>query len=182
MISFPYLEAVILLMLFPYVNQTKAAKKSFLKGAIFGGFIIVLITFLCIIVLGSDFTARNMYPTFALAKQINIANFFQRIEAIVAGMWFISIYFKLTICFYAASLGLAQILNLKEYRPLTMPLGMIVLILSIIITPNMAEFQSYISKYSFPSNLTIGLFLPLLLVSADLLRKKRNDKVAEKTE
>jgi spore germination protein KB len=171
-ISFPYLESIILLMLFPYVNKTKGARKAFLAGAAIGGGVIILITILSIVALGADYTARNIYSSYALAKQINIANFFQRVEAIVAGMWFISIFFKLTICFYASVMGLAQILNLKEFRSLTLPLGMILLVLSIIISPNMTDFQTFLSKYSFPHALTYGVFFPLLIVIVDVFRKK----------
>jgi spore germination protein KB len=171
-IAFPFMEAVIFLMLFPFVNKTKEAKKSFIAASLVGGLVIIIITVYSILVLGADFTARNLFPSYALAKQINIANFFQRVEAIVAGMWFISIFFKLTICFYASAMGLAQLLNLKEFRPLTLPLGMIILVLSIIISPNMVEFQSFLSKYDFPFDLTFGLFLPLLILIVDVVRKK----------
>lgn len=175
-IAFPYLESVILLMLYPCVKNTKGAKNVFLAGALLGGLVLIIITVYSILVLGPDFTARHFYPTYALAKQINIANFFQRVEAIVAGMWFISIYFKLTICFYASSLGLAQILNLKEYKPLTLPLGMILIVLSIIVSPNLIEFQTFLSKYSFPYDLTFGLFLPVLILIISIIRKQKEIK------
>lgn len=171
-IAFPYLESVLLLMLYPYVKNKKGAKKAFLVGAVIGGFVLIIITLYSILVLGADFTARNLYPAYTLAKQINLANIFQRLEAIVAGMWFISIFFKLTICFYASSLGLAQILQLKDYRPLTLPLGMILVCLATFVTPNMVEFQSYLMKYEFPYNLTFGLFLPLLILSISMFRRR----------
>lgn len=174
-IAFPYMEAVLLLMLFPYVNKTKAAKKAFLAGAFIGGVVLIITTVYTILVLGPDFSARNLYPAYTLAKQINLADIFQRVEAIVAGMWFLSIYFKLTICFYASSLGLAQILNLKDYRPVTLPLGMILVWLSLIVTPNMIEFQAYLMKYEFPYNLTFGLFLPALILLVSMFRKKLNN-------
>lgn len=177
-IAFPYMDSIILLMLFPYVNRTKEAKKAFLSGALIGGLMLILITIYTILVLGADFAARNLYPSYALAKQINIANFFTRIEAVVAGIWFLSIFFKLTICFYVSSLGLAQILNLKEYRPLTIPLGMILLVLSIIISPNMTEFQEFTTKYTLPLSLPFGLFLPMLILVVAVIRgKKGNDSM-----
>jgi spore germination protein KB len=46
-----------------------------------------------------------------LARKINIGNFFQRVEAVLAFIWFFKVYLKLTICFYVTAAGLAQILN-----------------------------------------------------------------------
>ncbi len=37
----------------------------------------------------------------------------------MATLWIIALYFKATLYFYASVLGMAQILNLKDYRPLT---------------------------------------------------------------
>lgn len=140
-------------------------------GALIGGILLVLITALAILVLGADYTARNLYPIYVLAKKINIADFFQRIEAIVGGMWFITIFFKLTIAFYASVLGLAQTLELKDYQSLTLPLGMILVVLSIIASPNMVYFQTFVSTIWFPYTLTYGFFLPLLLLTVAAFRK-----------
>ncbi|GHI01095.1 GerAB/ArcD/ProY family transporter [Neobacillus kokaensis] len=180
-IAFPFMESILFLMIYPYVNKIKEANKAFFTGALIGGGVLILISVYTILVLGADFTARNVYPSYALAKKINIADFFQRIEAIVAGMWFISIFYKLTICFYASTVGLAQILNLKEYRSLTLPLGMIMVVLSIIISPSMAEFMSYLPKYEFPFNLTFGLFFPLLFLVVAKIRKKTGKEPMNQT-
>ncbi|PLR80694.1 spore gernimation protein [Bacillus canaveralius] len=181
-VAFPYLETVIMLMLYPFVNSINKVRKAFLTGSLIGGIVIIIITALCILVLGADYTARNLYPSFVLARKIDIANFLQRIEAIVAGMWFITIFFKLTICFYASVLGLAQTLNLKEYRPLTLPLGMILVVLSIIISPNMVYFQTLLAKTWFPFTLTYGFFLPLLLLVVAIFRKKYLKEPIDKAE
>lgn len=51
--------------------------------------------------MGAEITARQVYPSYIFAKKINIAHFLERIEAIMAGIWFLTIFFKLTLCFYA---------------------------------------------------------------------------------
>lgn len=166
-------NAVTLLMVFPAsINQPKSAKKSFFIGNLIGGIIIIIVTSLCIFVLGADLTRRQEYPTYGLAKIINIGNFVNRVESLMAALWIICLYYKMVIYFYASVYGLAQILNLKDYRPLTYPLGMIVVVLSLIIFPNVIDqhiFDATISKYL---SLTIGLLLPLLMVIVYALRKQ----------
>ena len=134
-IGLPFLELVVFLMIFPYVNKTKQAEKAFFVGTLIGGIILILITLLTVFVLGSDFAGRQIYPSYILAKKVNIGDFIQRIEALMAGIWFITIFFKLTICFYASALGLAQICKLKDYRALTFPLGMLLVVLSLVTSP-----------------------------------------------
>jgi spore germination protein KB len=173
-IEFPFLELVIFLMIFPYVNRTKEAGKAFLMGTMIGGIILIILTVLAILVLGADITSMDMYPTYEIAKKINIVNFLQRIEAIVAVMWFISIYFKLSICFYASVLAFAQIFKLKDSRPLTLPLGMIVIVYSLVVSPNIVYNITVTPKVMMPYGLIVGFFLPLLLLGVASFRKNIN--------
>lgn len=170
-IGFPFLELVIFLMIFPYVKNPKEAGKAFFRGTLMGGVVLILLTFIAILVEGADDTARNLYPSYILAQKINIGNFLQRIEAIVAIMWFISIFFKLTICFYVSTISLAQILKLKEYRMLVFPLGLILIVLSLVVSPNIVYIATIVLDV-WPSYVsTFGLFLPLLLLGIAAVRK-----------
>ncbi|MGN7396697.1 GerAB/ArcD/ProY family transporter [Peribacillus frigoritolerans] len=167
------LSPIILLMIFPVsVNQSKQAQKAFFIGTFIGGIFLIITIALTILVLGFDETARHIYPSYALARKINVGNFLQRIEAIMAIMWFITIYFRLVMYFYVTVLGLSQILNLKDYRPLTLPLGMILIVLSLIIYPNIIYAGTWTQETWLPYALTYGLFLPVLLLVVAKLRKK----------
>ncbi|MEH7374809.1 GerAB/ArcD/ProY family transporter [Neobacillus drentensis] len=166
-------NSVILLMIFPaLVNQPKEAKKSFYIGNIIGGLVIIIITVLCILVLGADNTARQTYPSFILAREINVGNFVQRIEGTIAIMWFITIYFKMTLYFYASVLGIAQIFNLKHYRPLILPLGMVLAVLSNTMYENVVKQQDFDVKVTIPHSLIIGLFLPLIMLVVSVFQKE----------
>ncbi|WP_408009906.1 endospore germination permease [Pseudalkalibacillus sp. A8] len=170
-IGFPFLELVIFLMIFPYVNDPKEAGKAFFRGTLMGGVVLTLLTALAILVMGADQTTRNLYPSYMLSQKINIGDFLQRIEAIVAIMWFISIFFKLTICFYVSTLSLAQILKLKEYRILVFPLGMILIVLSLVVSPNIVYIATDVINV-WPSYASaFGLFIPLLLLGIAGVRK-----------
>ncbi|GED71122.1 hypothetical protein BRE01_48240 [Brevibacillus reuszeri] len=170
------LAPVVLLMIFPAsVNRNKEAKKAFFSGTMIGGFVLIMIIALTILVLGADTTARQMYPSYTLAKKINVGNFLQRIEIIMAGMWFITIFFRVCCYFYASVIGLAQTLNLKDYRFLVLPLGIIVLALSLIVHPNVVHSEEYNKREWIPYATTYGLVLPLLLLGIQSLRKKESD-------
>lgn len=166
-------ELVVFLMIFPFVNQTKNARNALLAGTMIGGIILIITTVLSILVLGTDFTARNLYPSYSLAKQINVGNFLQRVEAILAVIWLVSIFFKMAVCYYAIAFGLAQTLQLKDYRPLTLPLGMIMVVLSIVVYENIVNFLEFTPKIWSVYAMTYMLVLPLLLLGVDSIRKRR---------
>ncbi len=170
-------NAVVLLMIFPAnVNQPMEAQKSFLIGSLIGGLVMIIITFLGIFVLGPYHSATQIYPGYELTKKINLGDFFTRIDAIMAGMWMITIYFKLILYFYASVLGFAQILEIKDYRPFTLPLGMIAIVLSVIVYPNVVYQQEWDTKTANAYSLSVGLFLPLLLLGVAVFRKKMDQK------
>jgi spore germination protein KB len=168
----PFLELVVFLMITPYLKQSQGIKKTFFLGVLFGGGILILVVTLTILALGPGVTARNVYPTYVLVKKINIGHFLERIEAFMAGIWFMTIFFKTTICFYVSALGISQILKLKDYRILTFPLGVLLLVLSIISYPNMAYMIQFVSKIWFFYSFTYGCLLPLLLLLVAYVNKR----------
>jgi len=171
------INAIVLLIIFPaFIMEVEKAKKYFIVGNIIGGVVVIVITLLCIFVLGSDTTARQVYPSYTLAKVINIGDFLTRIESLMASLWIMGLFFKVSIYFYVATFGLSQILNLKDYRPLTYPLGLIIVVLSVIVFPNIEYQQTFNSETVVSLSLIIGLFSPLLLVAVYMMRKKKLKK------
>jgi len=174
-------NAIVLLMIFPaFVNDIKQAKKSFLLGNLIGGLIIILITFFCVSALGAAKTANEIYPTYELAKRISVGNFIERIEEIMALLWILSLYFKLILYFYATILAIAQILNLKDYRPLIMPLGIIATVLSLVVYPDIIYKQEWDNTTGNSLTLVVGIILPLLLAIVYGIRRKSLKREPEK--
>ncbi|MED3691180.1 GerAB/ArcD/ProY family transporter, partial [Peribacillus butanolivorans] len=114
--------------------------------------------------------------SYLVARKVNIGDFLQRIEAIMALMWIITIYYKMAFYFYATVIGLAQTLNMKDYRPLTLPLGMTLVSLSVLIHPNVVHSATF-DKEIWPLYAsTYGLVLPILLLAINVFRKKIHQK------
>lgn len=171
------LPLVVYLMFFPSsLNHPKAAGKAFIIGTALGGIFIIIVTFMSISVLGADFTSRNMYPSYALAKKINIGNFIQRVEILMAGMWFMTIFFKTALYAYGFVTGIAQLCGLKDYRPLVLPCGMIFIAFSLIIYPNVVYMMDFDSTVYIPYVITVAFILPLFLLGIGLVRKRLQHK------
>ncbi len=171
--SYSSVTLILLLMIFPAcVNEPSYCKKSFFSGALVSGSIIFLLTILNIMILGYDQAARNTFSSYILAKKISVGNIIERVEVVIAISWIITIYFKILIYFYGAVSGLSQILNLKEYKSLTMPLAMIMVFLSLIVYPNNAYASQFNSTTWVLFSFTFGFILPLFLLLFGNLREK----------
>jgi spore germination protein KB len=172
-VSFSGMPIVFMLMIYPsVVADSPKAAKAFYMGSLLGGFFLLIITVVCISVLGVENTVQQSYPSYALAKQINIGNILTRIEVIMATLWIISLYFKLILYCYAGIKGIAQLLGIGNERILVLPIGALVVVFSIIIYPD-TTYRAWWDSEIWPSySLVFGLFLPVLLLMIAKLRKK----------
>lgn len=172
--AFPFMELVVFLMFFPNLTSQAKIKRNFISGALIGGIVLIVIVLLCILVLGEAATIANIYPTFTLAKSISVGNSIQRIEGLIAILWTITVYIKITLYAYAFHLGLVHLLKINDYRMLTFPIGFILFASTVLIAPNVSYFNEVIGKYWPYYDLTIAVLLPLMLIGVFTIRKKRN--------
>lgn len=170
--AIPYMELTAFLMIFPFLNEKPRVKKYFYLGVLIGGSFIIIITFMSITVLGEVMSAQSNYISYQLAKEISIGDFLERLEIIIAIVWLLTIFFKLAIYFYALVLGTAQLLRLKDYRPLTLPMGMILVVGSIIITPNILHYNYFTVRIWPLVDYIFCIGVPLLLLTVYKFRKE----------
>lgn len=170
--SFPL---IVLLMLYPAgVNVQQSAQKGFYIGTIMGGFVLVTLIVLSILVLGPENTASRTFPSYALAQRISIGDFLQRIEIIMAFMWISSIYIRTFMYFYTTVVGLAQILKIKDHRPLILPMGLIVMGLSQIVHPNIVHSNNYNNEIWPIFSFIFTILLPILLLIVAVIRNRKS--------
>ncbi|MCY9669650.1 endospore germination permease [Paenibacillus alginolyticus] len=153
------------------VTSMQKAKKAYLIGVIISGMMMLLLILSSVLVLGADNTAVQVYPSYALAQRINIGNFLQRIEVIVAFLWLVSIFFKLSMFFNTAIRGIAHVFHFRDYKMLCFPLGLIDTVLSLVVYPNTAYEDKFDNLTFIPLALLIGFVYPLLIVLISWMRK-----------
>ncbi|WP_410429687.1 hypothetical protein [Metabacillus litoralis] len=94
-------------------------------------------------------------------------------EATLASIWLITIFFKIAFYFYVTVLGLSLLFKFQNYRPLIFPLGLNVLVLTLFISPNITYYNNMLSKTWWLVDFTFGLFLPFLLLVVGKYRVKK---------
>ncbi|MEK3727104.1 MULTISPECIES: GerAB/ArcD/ProY family transporter [Lysinibacillus] len=177
--SFPLL---VLLILYPAgVNVQPSAQKGLYFGTILGGIVLITLIVLSILVLGPENTSSRTFPSYALAQRISIGNFLQRIEIIMAFMWISSIYIRTFMYFYTTVVGLAQILKIKDHRPLILPMGLIVIGLSQIIHPDIVHSTNYNNEIWPIFSFIITILLPILLLIVAVIRNRKTKAQSTET-
>ncbi|WP_413375987.1 GerAB/ArcD/ProY family transporter [Alkalihalobacillus sp. 1P02AB] len=176
MISIPFLELVLLLAIYPLINDQKKARKYFFIGVSLGGFFILLKALLTILTIGVGLTSSISFPAFFSAKKINIADFLQRIEALIAIQWIVTSFVKLSLCMYVALNLFARLFQVSSYRILVFPSVLIVLAIAQAVPPFTSSIRAYVAELWIPFVLFFGLLLPLVIFIVGLIRKKREEK------
>lgn len=168
--SFPFLSPVVFLMVFPSVNRAEKAGKALFKGVLLGGILLTAIAVMTTSVMGSDQVARSSFPSYDLAMRINIGDFLERIEIIMAIIWFITIFFRMSLLHHIVALGIAQTLRLRDHRILAIPLAVVAVPLAAVFVPTstyLSNFNRTILPLYVP---TLSLLFPLLLLTVAVIR------------
>lgn len=167
------IEVLELSMLLPYLNNPKKIKTVFFLSFALVSLYFVLITLSVIMVLGLAEAQSRTFPFFSVIRLVNVGDFLERIESVHMAIWTLGAFIKITLNFYLAVLGLSQIFNLKEYRPLILPIGTILIPLSLLVGPSIVELREFLSYKTFaPYSYFFILFLPSLLLLTAIVRKK----------
>ncbi|UOQ50421.1 spore germination protein [Gracilibacillus caseinilyticus] len=170
-ISITYLELFIMLGITHMVHDKQSAKKGMIYGGITSGVLLLIITVMCIAVLGVNGTANSSYPVYALGQRINLYNFFQRVEIIVAFIWFFTIFFKICVSYYILVHALSYTLKIQKYKVITIPLMFIIFFGSLHSTANSFTSNAYINGTNIITSLLVGLLIPILLLVIRLFRR-----------
>ncbi|MCR2805912.1 GerAB/ArcD/ProY family transporter [Paenibacillus soyae] len=179
-ISITFMEMVVLLALAPHVSGSRGLTKPILSSFAIGGLLLSIVVLLCVMVLGPNLMETKLYPTFVLAQKLTIGNFLERMEAIIAFMWIITVFYKTLLLYYAAVAGIAQPLKLKENVMLTIPMAMIMMVFTVTSTPSITEYSYLLERYYPWFDLTFCLLVPSLLLAGLLVKKKHGGNADSK--
>lgn len=164
-------ETIVMAMFIPYLNIPQKARKSATIAVVFVGLLEICSLVGVVTVFGTQ-TARLKYPFLSLARYISITEYIERVDPLIMLMWVGGGIVKIAVFHYCAVLAIAQWLNLKDYRPLVVPVGIILVVFSIILWGNTIELTEQIAKMVPVPFTIIQAGIPaVLLITAKLRRK-----------
>ncbi|MFC5648683.1 endospore germination permease [Paenibacillus solisilvae] len=156
----------------PFLNQPKKALKISLISLLGIVLFLFVINLLTIMVLG-PITGKLNYAFSSLIQYIGVQGSFERLEAFTVTIWVMGLFVKLSVTLFMLCYSLSQLFGIRSYRDIIAPVTLLSMVGSVWIFKNSAEYQSYISIYSFNAFFTQNL-LPLALLLIDSLKRSVN--------
>lgn len=172
---FPFAETVAFLMVFPSAKDRRALLPSTLKGLALGGLILLLAMARNIAVLGPAYDNMT-FPALAAATLIEVGDIFSRLEITVAINFLSMGFVYVSLVLYGAAKGLGQLLRLKSYQPLVLPLALLMVLLGQTgFRHGFAEIVAFATD-TWPIYAPIfTIAIPLVTLVLALLRRKRGN-------
>lgn len=166
-------EVVSMAFLLPFVNKLPKAKKPFYLGILFSGLVFTFVIIGSISVFGPDITKNTSFPTLAVAREVNLANFLERIESLLIATWIIWNFIKTGVFYYISVLILSQWLKLDNYRPVVFPMGIIIALVAEAFFMTSIQLSDFLAKvYGIYASI-FELLIPGFLFIVALLRRKK---------
>lgn len=171
--SYPFAETVLLTAVFSSLSDSKSHSKIYIKGLLLAGINIIIIAARNTMVVGEYVLSINNYPSFLAISRINIGNFIERLESAVSIVFLTCGFIKVSICLLAASKGVSKFFNFKDYRFIVMPIALIMMNFSFIVTKDMMELTKWNSQVYPYYAVIFQVILPgIILIGAKIRYKK----------
>ncbi len=154
------------------IKDIKAAKKSIYKGYFLGMLEVFLAMIMCVLVVGGNLTGKLRYSPFVVTKEINVGVIFSRLEALIVIVWLVVSFFAVFIYLYSGILGLSQVLKLKDYKRIVIPVLLILGVYSGIAYKDVPYQLNFDTMIRTPAAICFGLVLPTVLLIVSLAKRK----------
>lgn len=172
--AIPFSEMLLFIILFPYVDTKCSPKKIYLKSLFLSMLILLLAALRNRLVLG-NIIERYYFPSYKAVSIISVGEFFTRIEVMIGSFVLLAGFIKVCVLLFVSSVGLANVCNIKGYKSMVAPCGLIMVVLAKVDYKNMPDMISWIDFhqiYIIPFEILIPI--TILITAAIKSRKKKS--------
>jgi spore germination protein KB len=153
------------------VDQTKAMKAGMMSVFV-GMLTMVASNFIILFVFGE--TAGNLnFPVYSATRYISIAHFIEHVEVILLVIWVIGGFIQISMWSYTLVIGLAQWTNITAYKILTFPVGLLLVLASIWIAPDVSKLVRYFQTTLPFYNIHLQILVPIFLLCMGFIQQKK---------
>ncbi|WP_053373128.1 GerAB/ArcD/ProY family transporter [Paenibacillus sp. FJAT-27812] len=170
---FPYGEMVVFLVLCSRMGGKKSFRKAGLWAVISAGMILAFSDLLQIWSMGMEYEKFSTFPLLDAARLINVMDFINRMDALVALITIFGVFLKCTIFLYAGAKGVAVVFR-RASRTYIYPLALLIGAMSLIVTQNFAEHsEEGLHFVTFFLHFPFQFVLPVLTGALIWIRSRR---------
>lgn len=169
--------AVTICVLTPHLNKKQDAYKAAVLSAVIFGLFLSVVTAGGIASFGPEISAQWMVPFLSLTRMVDIAKFLSRLEPVIMAVWVAGGAVQISFFHWVGVLGCAQWLGLKDYKPIVLPLTVIVLALNIALHDSILDLFAVLGTFWGPYSLTLfQVGIPFFLLVVATLRGRGVEK------
>ena len=166
----PFCDIVAFPFILPYTSNKRQVRKPVMIGLCLSAVQLLIVVLRDAAVLGPRMIIASS-ASFAVSRQIDIANVLTRLDILVAITMLITVFMKVTIFYYVTVLGIAQTLKLRSYSPLVIPIGAIAIAIANNLYPSDME-QIYAGQFIWPFNASVYEFIiPVITMIVIAIRR-----------
>ncbi len=172
-IAFPLTETIVFAMAIFSLKSPKSSYNIYIKGLIIGGILIAGVSLAEILVLGEEIYSITYFPNHNTARKLNVGDFLERLEVVVIIATYTASFIKISVCLLASSKGISRIFGFKDYRFITLPVGLFMCMFSYILHDSIMDLYKWAAEfwkfYAFPFEIIIPTGI---LVIAEIRKNK----------
>lgn len=171
---FPYAETVVFLAILPNLRTGERALRPTILGLALAGLVLSAADLRNTAALGSAISS-TVFPSHAAARLVDIDDVLTRVEILVAINFLTMGFLKVSVLLYSAASSIAETFKMSSYRPLVLPVGLMMVILTVTGFRNgFAESIVFASETWSMYAPIFAVVIPLItLLAAILMRKPR---------
>lgn len=157
------------------ISDNKKIRSSLLKMYVFTFITMFIVMFLILTIFGYPLANLYQYPEFNILKTVNIANFFQRVESILAFQWLFDLAVGLMVFVYFLKTATQETFKFKNKfnNILILIISILMIYISSIIFKNNTIAYDFLGKTYKYVRLVILFFIPLTIYIITKLRKNK---------
>ncbi|QEK13518.1 GerAB/ArcD/ProY family transporter [Crassaminicella thermophila] len=154
----PFVQTVAFTMAFTYLKRKKSSYKVYIIGLFIGSILTFMISVTNILVIGIDEATRVYYPSYVTVARVDIRDFIQRLEVIIAIVFILGGFIKISILLLCTCKGMTKIFGCKDYRLMIIPITLMIM--------NIAYFQydSVQHYFQFNTEIWASYFFPFQVI------------------
>jgi len=171
--SFIALPLITMMMIYPrHTLPGKGSVKAIYRGFLWASAIVFISILMSTLVLGHIICAKQQYPTYSLAKEIDVGTIFSRLEYLISIIWLITEFYIAVLYAFAALHALCELCGVKDCKRLVAPLGLFILAFSELLIPDTVYQANWTKTAWIPYSVTFGLILPAFLLFISWLKER----------
>ena len=179
--AFPFAETVLFTNLFGSI-KTKSENGPYIiysAAMLISIVLFLMVTLRNILVLGVHSMMMYYFPSYEAVSVLSLGDFFTRFEVLIGIVFTFGGFVKTTVCLFSASTGIAKLANIRNYKNLAVPAGLLIVTLAGIIYSNTLQMVDGINTYKYFA-LPFQVVLPLAILTGAEIKTRLEKLTAPK--